>query len=86
MVCKGGLRPKTRSDWPILVANLMKECWSEDVKRRPNFVQIANILRGQALVFRANAGSDIINRTNVMLNKSNSSRMGHFEELGIEIP
>ena len=57
----------------MLLSNLMKECWSENTQTRPTFEQIASTLRGQAAVWQDNPGSEIMNRTNVMLNKSNAS-------------
>lgn len=54
----------------MLVSSLMKECWSEKIKDRPGFEQIASTLRGQAAAWQDNPGISIINRTNVMLDKS----------------
>ena len=52
----------------------MKECWSKIIADRPDFFKIASILRGQASALQDDPGSNILNRTKVMLDKSNASR------------
>ena len=52
----------------------MKECWSKTIADRPDFFKIASTLRGQASALQDDPGSNILNRTQVMLDKSNASR------------
>mmetsp|Transcript_8252 Transcript_8252/g.12215 ORF Transcript_8252/g.12215 Transcript_8252/m.12215 type:complete len:431 (+) Transcript_8252:101-1393(+) len=73
-VVKQGIRPKVHNSWPISVRDLMKECWSVDIKSRPSFDRIARVVRGEAALHEINPGSTILDRTKHMMDKSNASR------------
>lgn len=43
-IVHGGERPLIRSKWPPLLAELLRDCWDADMRRRPSFRTIATRL------------------------------------------
>lgn len=46
-VVRGNHRPKTDPTWPLAWVNLMDDCWSSDIFRRPSFDYISSIIQQQ---------------------------------------
>lgn len=44
-VFRKGYRPATQVTWPEKISDLLKECWSANIKDRPNFQQIMATIR-----------------------------------------
>jgi Protein tyrosine and serine/threonine kinase len=55
-VVKQGYRPKPDSTWPSTWVDLMKECWTRDVKGRPEFTQIRSLLEDQVFLWQDEDG------------------------------
>lgn len=73
-VCKGPkMRPDTKFKCPALTKGIIKECWDDDVKKRPEFSRIATILRGEMNDMAEENHSSIRNRTRHLLDRSFAS-------------
>ena len=55
-VVQQGYRPKPDTTWPITWIDLMKDCWTREVKSRPEFTQIRTILEHQVLLWQEEDG------------------------------
>eukprot|EP00563_Minutocellus_polymorphus_P016029 CAMPEP_0181057398 /NCGR_PEP_ID=MMETSP1070-20121207/20228_1 /TAXON_ID=265543 /ORGANISM="Minutocellus polymorphus, Strain NH13" /LENGTH=465 /DNA_ID=CAMNT_0023136807 /DNA_START=215 /DNA_END=1615 /DNA_ORIENTATION=- len=44
MVCNFGTRPDIDDSWPEDLQNLIKSCWSDSFKKRPNFSEVIRVL------------------------------------------
>lgn len=55
-VVKGGYRPKPDQSWPASWVDMMKECWTREVKARPEFTKISSILEDQVLLWNEEEG------------------------------
>eukprot|EP00591_Stephanopyxis_turris_P012733 CAMPEP_0195511724 /NCGR_PEP_ID=MMETSP0794_2-20130614/3948_1 /TAXON_ID=515487 /ORGANISM="Stephanopyxis turris, Strain CCMP 815" /LENGTH=286 /DNA_ID=CAMNT_0040639377 /DNA_START=8 /DNA_END=868 /DNA_ORIENTATION=- len=44
LVVNRGFRPKIRSTWPEFLQNLLQQCWSVDIQKRPNFFHVGEVL------------------------------------------
>ncbi len=44
MVCNFGQRPDIDDDWPEDLQNLIKSCWSDSFKKRPDFAEVIRVL------------------------------------------
>ena len=44
MVCNFGQRPDIDDDWPEDLQNLIKSCWSDSFKKRPDFEEVIRVL------------------------------------------
>lgn len=55
-VVKQGYRPKPDGSWPATWVDLMKECWTREVKMRPEFTKIATVLEEQVYLWQEEEG------------------------------
>lgn len=55
-VVKAGYRPKPDNSWPTTWVDLMKECWTREVKARPDFAKIRSTLEDQVLMWTEEEG------------------------------
>ena len=44
MVWNFGQRPDIDDDWPEDLQNLIKSCWSDSFKKRPDFAEVIRVL------------------------------------------
>lgn len=56
-VVKQGYRPKPDSSWPSTWVELMKECWTRDLKMRPDYIKIRNTLQDQVFLWEQEEGT-----------------------------
>lgn len=55
-VVQQGYRPKPDSSWPTTWTVLMKECWTKEVKARPDFVKIRRTVEDQVVMWQDEEG------------------------------
>ena len=55
-VVKQGYRPKPDSSWPSTWTDLMKECWTRDLKLRPDYIRIRNTMEDQVFLWQEEEG------------------------------
>lgn len=55
-VVKQGYRPKPDTTWPSTWVDLMQNCWTRDLKIRPEFSAIAQTLEEQVYLWQAEEG------------------------------
>ncbi len=73
-VCKGGFRPSCGGmNIPTMTKSIMKECWSEKVRDRPEFDRISNVIRGDMMDLTESSSGELQNRTQHKMNKSQNS-------------
>mmetsp|Transcript_30681 Transcript_30681/g.44613 ORF Transcript_30681/g.44613 Transcript_30681/m.44613 type:complete len:345 (-) Transcript_30681:2268-3302(-) len=70
-VVKLGYRPSIPSNLPVSIKHIIKDCWSGEINKRPDFVRISSILR--STVKSMTESAQIQNRTDHMMNRSNAS-------------
>mmetsp|Transcript_22160 Transcript_22160/g.32730 ORF Transcript_22160/g.32730 Transcript_22160/m.32730 type:complete len:135 (+) Transcript_22160:184-588(+) len=46
-VVEKGFRPSPNPKWPAGIQNLMKSCWAVNIRQRPNFQQIVEVLQAE---------------------------------------
>lgn len=46
-VVEKGFRPTPNAKWPSGIQNLMKSCWAVNIRQRPNFQQIVEVLQAE---------------------------------------
>jgi serine/threonine protein kinase len=59
LVIEKGFRPDVEKKWPASIQDLIKMCWSKDMKRRLQFEDIVEILRGEINVMSGEDANDI---------------------------
>lgn len=47
MVVDEGFRPRLDKKWPLNIRNLLTNCWSRDISKRPGFGEIYRILKNE---------------------------------------
>jgi len=47
LVIEKGYRPDIDKKWPQVIQDLLKMCWSKDMKQRLTFEDVAEIIRGE---------------------------------------
>ncbi|CAB9510167.1 Ephrin type-B receptor 3 (Fragment) [Seminavis robusta] len=55
-VVKQGYRPKPDASWPSTWVDLMKECWTRELKARPEFTKIRSLLEEQVYLWQEEEG------------------------------
>ena len=58
---------------------LMKDCWSDSISDRPDFINISSMLKAESDDI-AQDDPSVKDRTKHMMNKSNISRHHHLSE------
>jgi len=46
-IVRGNCRPMCDPKWPKTITDLMRSCWSPDIKTRPSMEEVAGILRDE---------------------------------------
>jgi serine/threonine protein kinase len=59
LVVEKGFRPDLEKKWPASIQDLIKMCWSKDMKRRLQFDDMVEILRGEISVMSGEDANDI---------------------------
>ncbi len=59
LVVEKGFRPDIEKKWPESIQDLIKMCWSKDMKKRLQFEDVLEILRGEVSVLSGDNLNDI---------------------------
>ncbi|KAJ1629023.1 kinase-like domain-containing protein [Pavlovales sp. CCMP2436] len=82
-VATRGLRPPLPPKWPVVLQQLLSECWAEDAIKRPEFAEIAQRLADQRAAIRpanAKGGAPAAARWRG-ISRSNLSKLSAKQEL-----